>query len=169
MTWAKVAYCGDVVWEKDGKVCSTCCGDICIEGAGCTHSYNHRHRGKQTAFVVSSRTTGKSLVLVVSNVSSHVCFASTLSINHVHSHFCPNYRPLVLDAFVLSAYKLKLLAGMYPQRKLQICPWRTMSYAIKIAISSLLLLKSLKVSLLPNYCYWMSKTSTLVMTLPYLD
>ena len=78
--------------------------------------------GKQTAFVASSRTTGKSLALVVSNVSSHVCFSSKLSINHVHSHFCPNYRPLVLDAFALSTYKLKFLVGMYPQRKLQICP-----------------------------------------------
>ena len=77
MTRAKVGYRGDVVWEKDGKVCSTCCGDVCIDGAGCTRSYNHRHRGKQTAFVVSSRTTAKPLALVVSNVSGQICFVST--------------------------------------------------------------------------------------------
>ncbi len=120
MTRAKVGYCGDVVWEKYGKVCSTCCGDVCINGAGCTQIYNHRHRGKQTAFIVSSRTTAKSLALVVSNVSGHICFVSTLSINHVHSHCCPNYRPLVPDALALSINKSKLLVGMYPQRRFQI-------------------------------------------------
>lgn len=69
LTRDKLDYRGDVIWSKDSEVYSTCCGDICIDGAGCTRSYNHRHKGKQTAFIVSSRTTGKPLSLVVSNVS----------------------------------------------------------------------------------------------------
>ena len=54
LTWDKLNYRGDVIWSKDGEVCSTCCGSICIDGAGCTRSYNHRHKEKQTAFIVSS-------------------------------------------------------------------------------------------------------------------
>ena len=37
--------------------------------AGTTRSYNHRHKGRQSAFVVDNRHTGKPLASVVSNVS----------------------------------------------------------------------------------------------------
>ncbi len=43
MTRADVNYRGDIVCEKDGTIHSTCSSDVCIDGAGCTHSYNHRH------------------------------------------------------------------------------------------------------------------------------
>jgi hypothetical protein len=69
MTRAQIDYPGDVLWEKDGIQHSTCIGDICIDGTGCTRSYNHRHRCKQSAFIVCSITTRKLLALVVSNVS----------------------------------------------------------------------------------------------------
>jgi hypothetical protein len=70
MTRANNNYCGDIKWEKDGRQQSSCCSEICIDGAGCTRSYNHRHRGKQSAFVVNSRISGKPLALVVSKVSN---------------------------------------------------------------------------------------------------
>jgi hypothetical protein len=72
MTRAQIDYPGDVLWEKDGIQHSTCIGDICINGAGCTHGYNHRHRGKQSASIVCSITTRKPLASVVSNVSKLV-------------------------------------------------------------------------------------------------
>ncbi len=68
MTCADNNYCGNIIWEKDGRQQSSCCSEICIDGAGCTRSYNHRHRGKQSAFVVNSRISGKPLALVVSRV-----------------------------------------------------------------------------------------------------
>ena len=71
MTHADMNYRGDVVWEtKDGTIHSTCSSDVCIDGAGCTCSYNHRHRGKQSVFIVNSILTVKQLVLVVSKVSN---------------------------------------------------------------------------------------------------
>jgi hypothetical protein len=80
MTRADPDYIGDLIWEKDGVKHSTCQGEICIDGAGCTRSYNHRHRGRQTAFIVNSRKTGKPLALVVSSVSivtvTHCLFLS---------------------------------------------------------------------------------------------
>ncbi len=72
MTCAQIDYPGDVLWEKDGIQHSTCIGDICINGAGCTHSYNHRCRGKQSTCIVCSITTRKPLALGVSNVSKLV-------------------------------------------------------------------------------------------------
>ena len=68
MTCADNNYCGNIIWEKDGRQQSSCCSEICSDGAGCTRSYNHRHRGKQSAFVVNSRISGKPLALVVSRV-----------------------------------------------------------------------------------------------------
>jgi hypothetical protein len=98
LTWAKVGYRGDVIWSKDGEVYSTCCGDICINGAGCTRSYNHCHKGKQTAFVVSSRTTGKSLALVVSNVSPcHIYLSFCHSLSTVHTNIDFMYTDLLLQ------------------------------------------------------------------------
>lgn len=61
-----------IVWEKDGKVHRTCTGDISHDGAGCTRVYNHKHRGKQTAFIVNSMDIKKPLELVVSQVSCAV-------------------------------------------------------------------------------------------------
>ena len=43
MTGADVNYRGDIVWEKDGTIHSTCSSDVCIDIAGCTRSYNQRH------------------------------------------------------------------------------------------------------------------------------
>ena len=63
------SYHGDLQWEKDGVVHSTSVGDVSHDGAGCTRIYNYRHRGRQSAFVVNSKTTGKPLALVVSQVS----------------------------------------------------------------------------------------------------
>ena len=34
-------YCGDVLWESNGKQNSTSAGGLCIDGAGCTRIYNH--------------------------------------------------------------------------------------------------------------------------------
>jgi hypothetical protein len=72
MTHADKNYRGDVVWEKDRTIHSTCSSssDVCNDGAGCTRSYNHRHQGKQSAFIVNSIMTGKPLALVVSKVSN---------------------------------------------------------------------------------------------------
>ena len=61
-------YCGDVLWESDGKQHSTSAGGLCIDGAGCTRIYNHRHRGRQSAAVGNSTITRKPLALVVSQV-----------------------------------------------------------------------------------------------------
>jgi len=68
-------YKGDLEWERDGVCHLTSCGDISMDGAGCTRVYNHRHRGKQSAFIVNSITTGKPLALVVSQVSTWLYFA----------------------------------------------------------------------------------------------
>jgi hypothetical protein len=70
MTCANNNYHANKVWEKDGRQQSSCCSEICIDGAGCTSSYNNRHRGKQSAFVVNNRVTGKPLALVVGKVSN---------------------------------------------------------------------------------------------------
>jgi hypothetical protein len=77
-------YEGDLVWEKDGVCHLTSCGDISMDGAGCTHVYNHRHRGKQSAFIVNSKTTGKPLALVVSQVSKRFHIAL-----HLDNHYQP--------------------------------------------------------------------------------
>ena len=67
-------YRGDLVWEdENGVEHHTSTGDISFDGAGCTRSFNNRHRGKQTAFVVNSMTTKKPLALVVSQASILVC------------------------------------------------------------------------------------------------
>jgi hypothetical protein len=70
MTHADNKYRGNIIWEKNGRQQSSCCSEICIHGAGCTCSYNHRHRRKQSAFVVNSCISGKPLALVVSKVSN---------------------------------------------------------------------------------------------------
>ena len=61
-------YCGDVLWESNGKQHSTSAGGLCIDDAGCTRIYNHRHRGRQSAAVGNSTVTRKPLALVVSQV-----------------------------------------------------------------------------------------------------
>lgn len=66
---ANESYRGDLEWEMNGQKHSTSVGDISHDGAGCTRSYNHRHKGRQSAFVVNSMNTGKPLALVVSQVS----------------------------------------------------------------------------------------------------
>jgi hypothetical protein len=71
MTRADKNYHGDVVWEKDGNIVhSTCSRDVCIDGADCTCFFNHRHQGKQSAFIITSIMTGKPFALVVSKVSN---------------------------------------------------------------------------------------------------
>ena len=67
-------YGGDIKWSKDGDAHSTSCGDICMDGAGATRSYQHRHRGRQSAYVVNSKNIGKPLALVVSQVSCFISF-----------------------------------------------------------------------------------------------
>ena len=61
-------YCGDVQWDSNGEHYATSAGSVCIDGAGCTHIYNNRHRGRQSAAVAISCVTKKPLVLVVSQV-----------------------------------------------------------------------------------------------------
>ena len=61
-------YCGDVLWESNGKQNLTGAGGLCIDGAGCTRIYNNRHRRCQSAAVANSTVTKKSLALVVSQV-----------------------------------------------------------------------------------------------------
>ena len=64
-------YGGDINWvSKDGEVHSTSCGDLSIDGAGCTRIYGGKYRGRQSAFIVNSRITGKPLCLVVSQASN---------------------------------------------------------------------------------------------------
>ncbi len=70
MTCADNNYYRDVVWEKDGPIHSTCSSDVCIDGAGCTRSYNHRHQEKQPVCIGNIIITGKLLALVVSKVSN---------------------------------------------------------------------------------------------------
>ena len=77
-------YEGDLEWGKDGVCHLTSCGDISMDGAGCTHVYNHRHREKQSAFIVNSITTGKALALVVSQVSKQL---------HIALHHDNHYQP----------------------------------------------------------------------------
>jgi len=93
VTRADPDYIGDLIWEKGGVEYSTCQGEICIDGAGCTRSYNHRHKGRQTAFIVNSRKTGKPLALVVSSVSivtlclfSSACHSLTYSMSLTYRH-----------------------------------------------------------------------------------
>jgi hypothetical protein len=63
-------YSGDLLWTLGGDENSTVSsGELCIDGAGATRSYNHRHRGKQSAFNAISMVTGKPLGIVVSQVS----------------------------------------------------------------------------------------------------
>ena len=62
-------YNGDIEWNKNGERHSTCAGNICTDGAGCTRVYNNRHRGRQSAAVANSCVTKKPLALVVSQVS----------------------------------------------------------------------------------------------------
>ena len=75
---AQKDYRGDLEWEMNGKKHSTSAGDISHDGAGCTRSYNHRHKGRQSAFVVNSITTGKPLALVV----SQVCWTDLVMYNY---------------------------------------------------------------------------------------
>jgi len=61
-------YCGNVLWESNGKQNSTSACDLCIDGAGCTRIYNNWHRGRQSAAVANSTVTKKPLALVVSHM-----------------------------------------------------------------------------------------------------
>ena len=64
-------YRGDVTWSsKDGDVHSTSAGDLSMDGAGCTRHYNNHARGRQSAFVVNSKITGKPLSLIISQVNT---------------------------------------------------------------------------------------------------
>ena len=72
---------------------STCAGPVSHDGAGCTRVYNNRHRGRQSAFVVNSKVTGKPLALVVSQVRiyDHLCFSCILCYsNHIVSYLVPS-------------------------------------------------------------------------------
>lgn len=88
MTRVDPDYTGDLIWEKGGVKYSTCQEEICIDGAGCTRSYNHRHRGCQTAFIVNSRKTGRPLALVVSTLClfSSACHSLTSSMSLTFKH-----------------------------------------------------------------------------------
>ena len=43
---ASEKYSGDLAWGEDGQLHSTSCGDVSMDGAGCTRTYNNRQRGK---------------------------------------------------------------------------------------------------------------------------
>ena len=59
-------YCGNVQWDSNGEDHSTSAGSVCIDDAGCTHIYNNRHRGRQSATVANTCVTKKPLALVIS-------------------------------------------------------------------------------------------------------
>ena len=67
---AAAGYGGDIKCTIDGKECSVAKGTTSQDGAAPTRSYGGKHRSKQSAFIVNSRTTGKPLALVVSQVTS---------------------------------------------------------------------------------------------------
>lgn len=67
-------YMGDVEWEEDGVTHSTSNGAVSMDGAGCTRSYNHRHKGKQSIAVANSSITKKPLALVHSQVRLIILF-----------------------------------------------------------------------------------------------
>ena len=77
---AKADYDGDISCTIDGKECSVAKGTTSQDGAAPTRSYGGKHRSKQSAFVVNSRTTGNPLALVLSQVSSCFNFAF-----HIHT------------------------------------------------------------------------------------
>ena len=62
-------YQGDIEFDKDGEKRSVCVSSGSADGGGCTRSYNHRHKGKQSLFIVNSKETGKPLTFVHSQVS----------------------------------------------------------------------------------------------------
>ena len=69
LTRSKEDYQGDIEFEKDGEKRSVCVGEGSGDGGGCTRSFNHRHKGKQSLFVVNSKETKKPLAVVHSQVS----------------------------------------------------------------------------------------------------
>jgi hypothetical protein len=67
-------YVGDVEWEQDGVTHSTSNGAVSMDGIGCTRSYNHRHKGKQSIAVANSSINKKPLALVHSQVRLIILF-----------------------------------------------------------------------------------------------
>ena len=65
---ASEQYCGHVIWEEDRGIHSTSCGDTSVDGVGAAGIYCHKYRGRQFAFICSSKTTGNPLALVASRV-----------------------------------------------------------------------------------------------------
>ena len=83
---ASEKYSGDLTWGADGDLHSTSCGDLSTDGAGGTRIYNHRHRGRTSAFVVNSMETGLPVELVVSMVSP--CLDNVHIVQSIESHSC---------------------------------------------------------------------------------
>lgn len=58
-------YGGDIEWQFDGQMCSSCCGDVVIDGAGITRSFRNNYHGSTSAAVTISPLTGRPLDLVL--------------------------------------------------------------------------------------------------------
>ena len=62
-------YNGDLVWEGNGEIHSTCQGGGAMDGCGLKCSFKNRHTGNQSAFHINSVVTKKPLVTVHYQVS----------------------------------------------------------------------------------------------------
>ena len=69
-------YNGDLVWEENGKIHSTCQGGGAMDGCGLKRSFKNRHTSNQSGFNINSVVTKKPLVTVHYQVSEfHSPFA----------------------------------------------------------------------------------------------
>ena len=75
LTRSKEDYQGDIEFEMDGEKRSVCVGEGSGDGGGCTRSFNHKHKGKQSLYVVNSKDTKKPLAMVHSQVSCCHCLS----------------------------------------------------------------------------------------------
>ena len=64
LTRSTEGYEGDVEWDHIGEKCSTSKGSGAFDGCGATRSYGNKHKGKQSAFVVTSGVSKKPIALV---------------------------------------------------------------------------------------------------------
>jgi hypothetical protein len=49
-------------------MCSSCCGDVAIDGAGITRSFRSNYRGSTSGAITASPLTGRPIDLVVDKV-----------------------------------------------------------------------------------------------------
>jgi hypothetical protein len=71
---ALIGYGGDIEWEYQGQMCSSCCGDVAIDGAGITRSFRNNYRGSTSGAITVSPLTGRPIDLVVDKVINNILF-----------------------------------------------------------------------------------------------